>query len=165
MIPLGRNRSTKERTAELDMVPMMNLFTVLVPVLLLAAVFANITVLELEIPPTGSGEAGVDRAPESTPLNLVVIVSEEGVTVGGNGGFLPSVLREEGVIDESRVGALLAGVKEEHPGETRVTVAAESGVAYEEVVALMDLCRSEGFADIALSALHEAPAGAGGETR
>ncbi|MFH1279309.1 MAG: biopolymer transporter ExbD [Candidatus Eisenbacteria bacterium] len=165
MIPLGRGRSVKERTAEIDMVPMMNLFTVLVPVLLLAAVFANITVLELEIPPVGSGESGVNRSAEPTPLNLVVIVSEEGVTVGGNGGFLPSVLREGGVYDVERVGVLLAGVKEKHPGETRVTVAAESGIPYEEVVELMDLCRAEGFADIALSALHDGPPAAGGGER
>lgn len=165
MIPLRRGRQAKERTAELDMVPMMNLFTVLVPVLLLAAVFANITVLELELPPPASGETGAATPAETTPLNLVVIVSAEGVTVGGNGGFLPSVLREEGAYDPAAVTALLEQVRSEYPNETRVTVAAESGVPYEEVVELMDLCRAGGFADIALCALHDTPAGAGGESR
>ena len=90
--------------------------------------------------------------------------SVEGVTVGGNGGFLPSVLREEGVYDPASVAALLQSVRGKHPDESRVTVAAESGVPYEEVVEVMDLCRTEGFADIALCALHDRPEAAG-ETR
>lgn len=162
MIP-GRKTLPKDRTADLDMVPLMNLFTVLVPILLLAAVFANITVLELEIPPAGSGESGIDVAPEASALNLVVVVAEAGVTVGGSGGFLPTILREDGPIDRGALASLLASVRREHPEETRVTVAAESGISYEEVVAIMDVCREGGFAEIALSALHEpGETGAGG---
>ncbi|MFH1679575.1 MAG: biopolymer transporter ExbD [Candidatus Eisenbacteria bacterium] len=162
MIP-GRKTLAKERTAEIDMVPMMNLFTVLVPILLLAAVFANITVLELEIPPVGSGESGIDVSPEATPLNLVVVVAEAGVTVGGNGGFLPTVLREEGTVDRATIASLLDSVRREYPEETRVTVAAESGISYEEIVSVMDVCREGGFTEIALSALHEpGETGAGG---
>ncbi len=150
-------------TAELNMVPMMNLFTVLVPILLLAAVFANITVLDMELPPAGSGETGVDRSEEKGPLSLVVVVAEEGITVGGTGGFLPTLLREEGVVDPDGLASLLAMVREEHPDETRVTVASESGIAYEEVIAVMDVCREGGFRDIALCALHDRPSpGEGG---
>jgi biopolymer transport protein ExbD len=154
MIP-GRKTLAKERTAEIDMVPLMNLFTVLVPILLLAAVFANITVLELEIPPAGSGESGIDVAPKASALCLVVVVAEAGVTVGGSGGFLPTILREGGPIDRGALASLLASVRSEHPDETRVTVAAEAGISYEEVVSIMDVCREGGFTEIALSALHE----------
>ncbi|RPJ41584.1 MAG: hypothetical protein EHM19_11620, partial [Candidatus Latescibacterota bacterium] len=93
MIP-GRKTLDRDRIAELNMVPMMNLFTVLVPILLLGAVFANITVLELEASPPGSGEEGIDLAPAPTALNLVVVLAGAGITVGGSGGFLPTVLRE-----------------------------------------------------------------------
>lgn len=161
MIPSRRAKSSPfAKAAEIDMVPMMNLFTVLVPILLLAAVFANITVLELEIPPAGSGEAGVDRSPDTGSLNLVVVVAEEGITVGGNGGFLPTLLREEGTIDPERFASLLATVRSEYPDEARLTVASESGISYEEVVLVMDLCRESGFTEIGLSALHDTPPGA-----
>jgi len=164
MVPGRRwGASAKERSAELDMVPMMNLFTVLVPILLLAAVFANITVLELEIPPPASGEAGVQVAPEATALNLVVVVAEEAITVGGNGGFLPSILRDEaGAFDTEALSALLLTVRDEYPDETNVTVASESAIHYEEIVSVMDICRDGGFTDIALCALHDRPAAAEG---
>lgn len=156
MIPGGRSGSyIKERAeASVDMVPMMNLFTVLVPVLLLAAVFANITVLDLEAPPPASGEESAVPGAEPDPLNLVVIVAAEGITVGGNGGFLPTLLREEGRVDEEKLAALLAGVQSEHPDNSKVTVASEQGITYEQVIAVMDICREAGFTAIALSALH-----------
>jgi biopolymer transport protein ExbD len=156
MIP-GRRTYAADRAAEVNVVPMMTLFMVLVPVLLLAAVFTNMTVLDLELPPAASGESGAAVAAPATPLNLVVVVAEAGVTVGGSGGFLPTVLRDAGIVDPQAVASLLATVRAEHPAETRVTVASESGISYEEVVSVMDLCREQGFAEIALCALHESP--------
>jgi biopolymer transport protein ExbD len=154
MIP-GRRTYERDRSAEINMVPMMNLFTVLVPILLLGAVFANITVLDLEVPPPASGEEGIDVAPTPTALNLIVVVAGAGITVGGSGGFLPTALRENGVVDPAAIRSLLATVRGEYPEETRVTVASESGISYEEVVSVMDICREGGFTDIALCALHE----------
>jgi biopolymer transport protein ExbD len=153
--PGGKEGRTAART-ELDMVPMMNLFTVLVPVLLLAAVFARVSVLELALPPKGSGEQGVERYEEKSPLNLVVVVSAEGITVGGTGGFLPSILRRDGAYRPEELAALLDAVREEYPDESGVTVASDSKIPYEEVLAVMDICRERGFREIALCGLHSA---------
>jgi biopolymer transport protein ExbD len=115
------------------------------------------TVLDLALPPAASGESGADVAAPVTPLNLVVVVAEAGVTVGGSGGFLPTVLRVGNVVDLGALASLLATVRSEHPAETRVTVASESAISYEEVVSIMDMCREQGFTEIALCALHESP--------
>jgi len=149
--------------AELNMVPMMNLFTVLVPVLLLAAVFARVSVLELSLPPKGSGEEGSASYEEKSPLNLLVVISEEGITVGGTGGFLPSLLKAEGAYRPERPASLLQAVRDEYPEETKVTVASGSKIPYEEILAVMDVCRDGGFREIALCGLHSADAAANGE--
>lgn len=143
--------------SDIDMVPMMNLFTVLVPVLLLAAVFANVTVLELQLPPKGSGEEGAERFEEKTALNLMVVVAEQGITVGGTGGFLPSILKTEGTYDPNELVALLEVVRREFPEEAEVTVASEPAIPYEDVMAVMDICRERGFNQIALVGLHMQP--------
>lgn len=165
MIPklFTSKRRARVEAHDLDMVPMMNLFTVLVPVLLLAAVFAKVTVLDIELPPKASGEAGAAAYEEKGELTLVVVIGEEGITVGGTGGFLPSILRENGEYRPEELSALLQSVRDEYPDETKVTVAADRAVAYEDVIEVMDICRDRGFTGIALSALHSTPAVARGD--
>ncbi len=161
----GRS-STSRRGIEgndLDMVPMMNLFTVLVPILLLAAVFARVSVLDLALPPKGSGETGRSVHEEKSPLNLVVVVSREGITVGGTGGFLPSVTDRDEKLRFDAFALLLDRVRGEYPDESSVTVASDGGVAYEDVLKVMDICRDRGFREIALSALHDVRSSGGGE--
>ncbi|NNE09821.1 MAG: biopolymer transporter ExbD [Gemmatimonadetes bacterium] len=153
----GGKQGRATPVSDIDMVPMMNLFTVLVPVLLLAAVFANVTVLELQLPPKGSGEEGAERFVEKEALNLMVVISAEGITVGGSGGFLPSVLKTEGHYDPNELIALLQIVRNEFPEEAEVTVASEPTIPYENVMAVMDICRERGFNQIALVGLHMQP--------
>ncbi len=160
MRPSRAARAAAE-VADVDMVPMMNLFTVLVPVLLLAAVFAKVTVLDLNLPPKGSGEQGASQYEAHTDLSLLVVVSEQGITVGGTGGFLPTVLKEDGAYEPAELAALLQAIRHEYPDEQKVTVAADRSVAYEDVLGVMDICRVAGFGEIALSALHSAPTGEG----
>ncbi len=162
----SRAREVGARTAgqgDLDMVPMMNLFTVLVPVLLLAAVFARVSVLELSLPPKGSGEVGAERYEEKSPLNLLVVISDEGITVGGTGGFLPTLMKSDGTYKPEQLAALLDVVREEYPDEAAVTVASDSYIPYEDVLAVMDICRDRGFFEIALSGLHNVAVERSGE--
>jgi biopolymer transport protein ExbD len=165
MRPTARagDRDKGSTGADLDMVPMMNLFTVLVPVLLLAAVFARVSVLELSIPPKGSGEEGMESYEEKSPLNLLVVVSEEGITVGGTGGFLPTLMESDGADRPGRLASLLQVVRDKYPDETKVTVASESNIPYEEILEVMDICRDGGFLEIALCGLHSAADAADGE--
>lgn len=161
-----RKRGESARSAgqaDLDMVPMMNLFTVLVPVLLLAAVFARVSVLELSLPPKGSGEVGAQTYEEKSPLNLLVVVADEGITIGGTGGFLPTLMKTDGTYLPEELAALLDVVREEYPDEAGVTVASDSKIPYEDVLAVMDICRERGFIEIALCGLHNAAAKRSGE--
>nr|NIL93576.1 biopolymer transporter ExbD [Woeseiaceae bacterium]NIP20238.1 biopolymer transporter ExbD [Woeseiaceae bacterium] len=72
-------------TAELNITAFMNLMVILVPFLLITAVFSRLTVLELNLP--GSSSEPVD--PQDQTFQLEIIVREDRIEVGDrNQGLL-----------------------------------------------------------------------------
>ena len=71
--PAGSFTNRVRKPAELMLVPMIDIFTVLVTFLLMTAVFSRITILQLDLP---SADAG--GAPAPPEFRLEVIVRESG---------------------------------------------------------------------------------------
>ncbi|MBA1146441.1 biopolymer transporter ExbD [Ectothiorhodospiraceae bacterium WFHF3C12] len=145
----------------------MNLMVVLVPFLLIMAVFSRITILELNLP---SGDGG---AAEDTPeLQLEVIVRKQGIEVAGRRiGTIERVGTSESGYDLQALSGALKDLKARYPDKTDVTILLEPDIPYEQVVAVMDTVRvtrvsqagdlvtAELFPDISIG---DAPEGAGG---
>jgi biopolymer transport protein ExbD len=56
----GGHRRHNHDTAELNITAFMNLMVILVPFLLITAVFSRLAILELNLPGRGRGSAGAD---------------------------------------------------------------------------------------------------------
>ena len=72
----GRRRNSE--TAELNITAFMNLMVILVPFLLITAVFSRLTILELNLP--GSSSEPVE--PQDQTFQLEVIVRADKIEVG-----------------------------------------------------------------------------------
>ena len=80
------------RPTELLLVPMIDIFTVLVTFLLMTAVFSRITIVELDLPSSASGEATAPTFPKPgqaakgsrQPVGRVPIIDEVGRCPRGN---------------------------------------------------------------------------------
>jgi biopolymer transport protein ExbD len=150
---MARVRRDYSSEAEINILPVLNLFSVLVPFMMLAAVFAEVAILDLNLPTPGSGEAG--EAPETPPLMLTVVVSKDGFTVGASGGFLDSIMKNpDGTYNYERLENQLSKVKENYPHEEEVIIASELATKYQTIVHVMDVARDSGFPNISLSGLH-----------
>jgi biopolymer transport protein ExbD len=85
---------------DMDLKPFINFLVVLIPVLMLSAEFAKISVINLKLP-AGRGsqtEQSVKQPPkedESEKLLLTMIITDSVVTLGAKNGFLPSVFYKE----------------------------------------------------------------------
>jgi biopolymer transport protein ExbD len=85
---------------QIDLKPFINFLVVLIPVLMLSAEFAKISIINLKLP-EGRGSqtmSKVTKAPESDDsdkLLLTMIVTDSVVTLGAKGGFLPSLFYRE----------------------------------------------------------------------
>lgn len=84
-----RNRSA----GDLDMQTFMSLMVVLIPVLLAAAEFAKITIIDVSLSEGGANTdmPGLVRPVEDEKLKATVLVSDSSLTVGARGGFLESI--------------------------------------------------------------------------
>jgi biopolymer transport protein ExbD len=84
----------------IDLKPFINFLVVLIPVLMLSAEFAKISIINLKLPEGRGSQTDVAvKAPppqdDSDKLLLTMIVTDSVVTLGAKGGFLPSLFYRE----------------------------------------------------------------------
>ncbi len=141
---------------------------VLVPFLLITAVFSRITVLELSVP---TGASGTDNNKQE--LSIEVIVRQKGLEIGNGKQVLARfpLLKEEDVnvpVDEDGnrdlsklydlklLSEYLVKIKEKYPAKTDAVVLMESDIEYRVLISVMDSVRAtfvhqagaEGEADV-----------------
>jgi biopolymer transport protein ExbD len=136
--------------AQLELRPLMNVIIVLIPMLLLSAVFMEIRAIEMTPPP--SAHSAVASAPG---LDLVLRVQGSAYVIEGRDVAAIAITRqnENGAPTAPTVAALnraLASITAAHPDAKAIRILAEPGTRYQEIVSLMDLARAAGLTDTAL---------------
>lgn len=138
-------RSAKRKIARragagdsLNLVPMIDIFTVLVSFLLMTAVFDPTSVLQLDLPaPSSSAQ------PLPPGLQLEITVRAKRLEVGDrDGGILKSLPNTPDGYDIPALSNFLKRVKAEFPDKTEATVLLEPDVPYDSMVQVMDAVRS-----------------------
>ena len=138
MIRRRRGGRRNVETAELNITAFMNLMVILVPFLLITAVFSRLAVLELNLP--GPSNEPVD--PQEQVFQLEVIVREDKIEVGDrNQGLLGVYPNGVDGYDYDALGGKLAELKESYPTKTDAAILLEPEIAYETVVRVMDTVR------------------------
>jgi len=124
---------------DINITAFMNLMVILVPFLLITAVFSRITILELNLPASTS-EAQQEKPQE---FHLEIIVRADGIEVGDrNGGLVKRLqLKDEGH-DYEQLSQLLQQVKARFPDKLDATLLLEPDTDYETVVQVMDSVRT-----------------------
>jgi biopolymer transport protein ExbD len=119
---------------DLDITAFLNLMVVLVPFLLITAVFSRITILQLNLP-EGVGSTDADEP----KLSHEIIVRKD-LFVLGDGkqilGQLPN--NEEGEYDIGKLSAILLDYTRKIPDKRDATVLMEPDLEYRVLVKIMD---------------------------
>ena len=125
------------KPAELLLVPMIDIFTVLVTFLLMTAVFSRTVILELNLP------ASQTEFREPPPgLVLEVIVRKDLLQVADrNSGPLATLPNNAGGYDYEGLTEYLKRVKAKFPEKTEATILLESDTPYDTLVQVMDRVR------------------------
>jgi biopolymer transport protein ExbD len=127
----------QRRPAELLLVPMIDIFTVLVTFLLMTAVFSRTVVLQLNLP------ASQTEFREPPPgLQLEVVVRKDLIQVTDrNSGPLATMPNTPQGYDYETLTSYLKRVKARFPEKTDATVLLESDIPYDTLVQVMDRVR------------------------
>lgn len=134
----GRHRRHRQEP-ELNITAFMNLMVVLVPFLLVMAVFSRLAILELNLP-TGNTQAGEN---DNVGLQLEVIVYPDGLRVNSRPGQL---LRDipnlpGGAANVAALNELLRQVKSTFPDRLDASILLHPDISYDTLVQVMDAVR------------------------
>jgi biopolymer transport protein ExbD len=128
-------------TAELNITAFMNLMVILVPFLLITAVFSRLAILELNLP--GSSTEPAD--PQEQTFQLEVIVRKDKIEIGDRNQGLLGVYpnTSEGAYDYVALSGKLSELKDRYPKKTEAAILFESDIEYDTLVQVMDRVRVE----------------------
>ena len=130
-------RTARRETQSVDVTAFLSLMVILVPFLLVTAVFSRTTIIELE----AAGQAESDTV-TSDPLQLQVVVREEVIEVAYHDLEAPVSLARLG--DGSEVDSLAAlaiRLKAQYPQSFQATVLLEPQIPYDYLVQVLDAVR------------------------
>lgn len=142
---------------ELNLVPIMNLVTMLIPFLLFSAQFIEYAIIESTLPAISNDPAVPGGAPPTETLTLMTIISDRGFTITGADAVLDPADTVSGPIIGCKGGKCtspdswdykvltqrLARVKARFPEHEDIVLVPAHWVPYEVIVLTMDATRDD----------------------
>ncbi|HLY52830.1 MAG TPA: biopolymer transporter ExbD [Steroidobacteraceae bacterium] len=126
----------ERKPAELLLVPMIDIFTVLVTFLLMTAVFSRIAIMQIDLPSSAPAK------PEEAKFRLEVIVRQDGFEVSDGKQLIASIPKVNGAYDLNALNEQALAAKREHPTAEDASVLSEPRVPYDGLIQAMDAIRS-----------------------
>ena len=130
------SRARHKEQEEMNITAFMNLMVVLVPFLLITAVFTHLSILELHLPSLGDSSQNKKNKPE---FNLQVTIRNNALVLSDTqGGLIRKFDKTGKTFDYKLLNATLQQVKARFPDKTNVTILAEPRTEYDTLVQVMD---------------------------
>lgn len=135
-----RNKADRRNpSVELNITAFMNLMVVLVPFLLMTAVFTNISILDLKLPNPDAAAPG-DNSKKEFEIN--VIVRADALTIADqNGSIIKNIPKASTGHNFILLNQTLRLIKNKFPDKTNITVLSEKFTPYDDIIQIMDTSR------------------------
>jgi len=128
----------KKEPPELNITTFLNLMVVLVPFLLITAVFSRITIMELNLP-TGQGASASDNKPQ---FAVEVVVREKGLEISNGKVVIARFPKVDDKYDLQTLSKYLLKIKAQYMKKTDATVLMEPDIKYNTLILVMDAVRA-----------------------
>ena len=136
---MARRHHYKRRTKdahELDVTTFLNLMVVLVPFLLITAVFSRLTIVELNLPSSSGGASTEDS------FRVEVIVRESGIDITNGTSIIGSIPKKDDEFDLDTLSDFMVSLKRQYPDHDAASVLMEAHIPYDYLIRVMDIVRS-----------------------
>jgi len=121
---------------EIDVTTFLNLMVVLIPFLLITAVFSRLTIVELDLPSNASG------APQADSFRIEVIVRESGIEISNGKSIIATVPKKDDEYDLDELSEMMVALKQEYQNIDTASVLLEPFVPYDYLIQVMDVVRT-----------------------
>jgi biopolymer transport protein ExbD len=135
-------RRREKQPAELDVTTYLNLMVVLVPFLLITAVFSRIAIVELNLPSEAGG-----RTQDPPAFRVEVIVRETGVEISNGSNVIAAIPNVGGEYDLPTLSDHMVELKREYSDIDSASVLLEPQIPYDYLIRVMDVVRSVAVSD------------------
>jgi biopolymer transport protein ExbD len=126
----------REETPGLDVTTFLNLMVVLVPFLLISAVFSRLTIMELTVPISAGGSN------LNTPnFAIEVIVRKAGLEIANGLSVEAAIPKKDDEYDMDMLSKMLMRLKAQYPDKEDATVLMEPEIEYDYLIQTMDVVR------------------------
>lgn len=131
-----RKRRHREKFTEPDLTSFMNLMVIMIPSLLINAVFTQVSIVNVDQPGDGSpSSAAVAKQP---PLTLDIQVYADRLVVNNRGQAVLGTINGQ---DFVQLNALLRRIKQQYPSVKNATLRIDPNVNYQHIVSVIDAVR------------------------
>jgi len=130
-------RRTKGDAHEIDVTTFLNLMVVLVPFLLITAVFSRLTIVELNLPSSAGGPSN-----NEDPFRIEVVVREEGMEITNGTARIATIPKKDDEYDFQTLSDFMIELKREYPDHDAASVLMEARIPYDYLIQVMDIVRS-----------------------
>lgn len=151
----GKGRG-KNMMVDLNLTPFIDFLSCLIAFLMIAAVWTEISSLDVEqnISPPDPNQIIPDPPP---PPPLTIHIEADRHWVGRKVETATTIMKVGDTYDYDKLKELLDADHVEYPTETMVVINTDDGVAYEEMIKVLDLTRQIGYPQTALAGGAPAP--------
>ncbi len=143
----ARFRRVRE-VPEVNLIPVMNLFVVLIPFLLMSAAFYHVGIIPASVPSQTSGSSDIAAAKDQVTVNLVL--DAEGIRISASSAVLDQdtldelsleIPRNDKGYDLDQLARALLAIKLEYPASDTLILLPTPEVAYQDIVRVLDTAR------------------------
>lgn len=145
-VDTGGKSGKKSVSADLNLVPYIDLLTCMVSFLLITAVWTQLA--RLEVQQKGQGQAGTD-SPTEIKAKIMVMVDDNGYNVVEN-EISKRIDKRGEEYNYEDLGVELKRLKEAHPDKNDIQVASEDAIKFDILIRTMDAALAARFPDISL---------------
>lgn len=133
---MAKLQRKKHEPPELDITTFLNLMVVLIPFLLISAVFTRVTINELNVPTGGSEGAGKPN------FTIEVIIRDLGLEIGNGSSVMAAIPKKDNHYDMDKLSQILRRLKAQYPDKEDATILLEPKIEYDHLIQIMDAVRS-----------------------
>ncbi|MEO1245247.1 MAG: biopolymer transporter ExbD [Pseudomonadota bacterium] len=130
-------RRSKGPAHEIDVTTFLNLMVILVPFLLITAVFSRLTIVEMNLPSSAGGPAAAEQG-----FRPEIIVRAENIEITNGSVTIASIPKVDDEYDLLTLQDMMVSLKKEYPEQDAASVLMERMIPYDYLIQVMDVVRS-----------------------
>lgn len=153
-----RRRTSGDVDVEIDMVPVMNMFLVLIPFLLMSSSFLHLKAINTSVPVKSTEVTQSEAAKSDIKLTVIVALTADHISLAASSEELTeaqlavfdNILAKEDKIDYpfAQFTDVLVQIKSQYPKSDTVIVMPDDDIKYNDIIKTMDAARQHQVATI-----------------